>query len=134
MPIEYRIDQEHSLVRFEVSDPLEPAQIAGTVQRLLADPELRPGLRILSDHTNLDTPATTKMVKTLPAFLEQLGNNLGRFRCALVVSTTVSYGMGRMAEAYAEDGLAEVRVFRSLDEAEAWLGVSANAPDATDSA
>lgn len=124
MPIEYRIDREHALVRLEVSDPLELAQIASTVQRLLADPELGSGLNLLSDHTSLDAPATTKMVKAIPALLEQLGNILGTFRCAVVVATTVSYGMGRMAEAYAEDGLAEVRVFRSLEEAEGWLGAS----------
>jgi len=94
------------------------------VERLLADPELRPGLNLLSDHTSLDVPATTEMVKAIPALLEQLGNTLGRFRCAVVVATTVSYGMGRMADAYAEDGLAEVRVFRSLEEAEGWLSAS----------
>ena len=124
MSVEYRIDQERSLVRLEVLDPLDLEQIAETVQRLLSDPKLRPGLNFLSDHSKLQSTATTDLVKSTPPLLVRLSERLGPFRCALVVPSEASYGMARMAGVLAESSPAEVRAFRSLEEAEAWLAES----------
>jgi hypothetical protein len=121
MPVEYRIDQEHSLVRLEVSDPLDLEQIAETVRRLLTEPGLRAGLSLLSDHSKLEFIATTALVRSMPPLLIQLGQRLGPFRCAVVVPRDASYGMARIAEVVTEASPAEVRAFRSLEEAETWL-------------
>ncbi len=120
MPIRYQIDQSHSLVRLDLSDPLDNKQIRETVHRLLSDPALRPGLNLISDHSELEFTATPELVRAIPALLIQLTERLGPFRCALVVPSDVSYDMARMTEAFAERTSAQVRAFRSHDEAEAW--------------
>ncbi len=129
MPIQYRIDQEHSLVRLELSDPLDLKQIEEVVQRLLLDTDLQPGLNVLSDHSKLESTATTIMVKAIPPLVLGLSDILGSFRCAIVVPADASFGMARMAEAVVEGraGPAQIRAFRSLGEAEAWLGTSPTA-------
>lgn len=132
MPVEYRIDREHSLIRVEVSEGPDLLQITETVQRLLSDPEFRPGLQILVDHSKTNVPVTTEAVKATPMLFAQLGQRLGAFRCAVVVPDDAPYGMTRMTEALADSGPAEVRAFRSLEEAEAWLGEPPTAPAATD--
>ncbi len=124
MPIRYSVEPERGLVRLELADPLDPAHIALTVERLLADPELRVGLDLLSDHSQLDFTATTELVRAIPALLDRLGARLGRFRCAVVVPRDASYGMARMAEVLSEGGMAQVRAFRSAEEAEGWLAVA----------
>ena len=123
MPVHYRIDESHSVVRLDVSDPLDIEQILNTVRGLLADPRLCPGLNIISNHSALDASATIGMVKLIPTFLKELGERLGSFDCAIVVSGDLSFGMARMTEVFADDGPARVRGFRSLDEAEEWLGI-----------
>src|SRR5262245_22008286 len=43
------------------------------------------------------------------------------YRTAIVAPADVSYGLARMYEAYQEPTAGELRVFRSLDDALAWL-------------
>jgi len=121
MPVQYSVDHEQSLVRLQVTDPLHLEQIAVTIKRLLSDSELRTGMDLLSDHSALDFTATTGLVRAISPLLVELGERLGRFRCAVVVPRDASYGMARMAEVFAEDGPAKVRAFRLIEEAEAWL-------------
>jgi len=121
MPVRYSFDHEQSLVRIEVIDPLEFEQIAVTVKRLVSDSELRAGLNLLSDHSQLGSTASTNLVRSIPALLAQLGERFGPFRCAVVVPRDASYEMARMAEVLSEDGPAQVRAFRSVREAEGWL-------------
>jgi 23S rRNA U2552 (ribose-2'-O)-methylase RlmE/FtsJ len=120
VPVRYQIDQNHSLVRLDLSDPLDSEQVVETVNRLLSDPALCRGLNFVSDHSKLDSTATTELVKSIPELLTKLTERLGPFRCAVVVPGDASYGMARMAEVFAERTSAAVRAFRTLDEAEAW--------------
>ncbi len=123
MPVQYQIDQINSLVRLEPMDPIETEHFSETVQRLLSDPAIRPGLSVISDHSKLDYTATTDVVASIPALLVKLAERLGPFRCALVVPSDASYGMANMAGVFAGNTPAEVRAFRSLEDAEAWLVV-----------
>ena len=121
MPIRYSVDDEQSLVRLEVTDPLNIEEIAQTVKRLVSDSELRPGLNLLSDHSRLESTATTDLVKSIPVLLTHLGERLGTFRCAVIVPHDASFGMARMAEVFSQDGPSQVRACRSVAEAEDWL-------------
>jgi len=121
VPITHAIDAEDEMARLEVTGPLRLEEIEQTVEALLADPAFRPGLRILSDHSRLQESASTELVMQVLPLLKRLAERLGTFKCALIVSGDASYGMGRMAEIYAQPTAASVRPFRSMDEAEAWL-------------
>jgi hypothetical protein len=120
VPVRYRIDQSHSLVRVDLSDHLDSEQVVEAVNRLLSDPALCRGLNFVSDHSKLDFTATTELVKSIPALLTKLTERLGPFRCAVVVPDNASYGMARMTEVLAERTSAQVRAFRTLEEAKAW--------------
>jgi hypothetical protein len=60
-------------------------------------------------------------VRAAVAFIQAHANAIGRARWGLVVSDPASYGMGRMAEALSEGTSIELRVWRDLAEAEAWV-------------
>jgi hypothetical protein len=119
--ITYRFDIENALVRLEVVDPLDGDEIRRAAEALLADPRLRPGVDVLSDHSRLASPATREMVEGVIPLLTRFGERLGRLRCALVVASDASYGMGRMMGLLAGSGPVEVVPFRNAEEAEAWL-------------
>lgn len=121
MGIAYEIDHEASLIRIRLADPLSGDEIVRTVKALLDSPALRPGLAILSDHSDLQATATLDLVRSVVPLLDMLGERLGHFRCAVVAPSDASYGMAFMAEAFAKDTPAEVRAFRTVGEALAWL-------------
>lgn len=121
MPISYRIDSDASIVRIELSGTLQSKEIQQTVAALLSDPAFRPGTSILSNHVGLRDIATMEIVQSIIPLLEQVGERVGRCKCAVVVPRDASYGMARMVEVYAEKTPVAVRAFRTRDEAEAWL-------------
>ncbi|MDJ0847078.1 MAG: STAS/SEC14 domain-containing protein [Myxococcota bacterium] len=124
MGIRYRFEDD-AILHLEVFDPLDVEEIRAFVEALLADPQLRQGLDILSDHSRLAATATTQMVGAVLPLLEKLGARLGRFRCAIVAPEDASFGMARMAGTLAGDGPATVHAFRTLAEAQAWLASDA---------
>jgi hypothetical protein len=121
MAIAYTIDYDALLIRVRLTDPLAEEEIVETVNALLASPNLRPGLAILSDHSELQAIANSNLVRSVVPLLDRLAEHLGRFKCAVVVPGDASYGMARMAEVYAEGTSAEVRAFRTTVEAQSWL-------------
>ena len=121
MPLSYVIDSENSMVRLELSGALQIEEGRRTVEQLLSDSAFGPGLHILSDHSRLSEAATVELVKAIVPLLERIAERLGPFRCAVVVPSDPSFGMGRMAETYAEPTPATVCPFRTGAEAEAWL-------------
>ena len=121
MAISYEIDEGASIIRISVADPLDVSEIVEIVNDILAAPTLRPGLAVLSNHSQLKGIATSELVKSVVPLLKRLGERLGPFRCAVVAPKDASYGMARMAEVFAEDTPARVRAFRTSVEAQAWL-------------
>lgn len=121
MPVSYRIDSDSSIVRVELSGALRAEEVRRTVDELLADPAVGPGIHLLSDHSQLCDAATTPLVKEVISLLKRIGERVGPFKCAVVVTRDVSFGMARMAEAYADGTAARVRAFRAMAQAEAWL-------------
>jgi hypothetical protein len=124
----YHIDRERSLIRLEYSSSLDLAEIAESVQALLSDPELQPGMNMISDHSNRESAPTREMVKAVPSLAAELAKRIGKFRCAVVAPSDVAFGMTRMTEAYSNGSDVEVMAFRTVEEAEAWLGESAGRP------
>jgi hypothetical protein len=93
-------------------------------EALALQPGFGPGVKMLSDHTNLDVSALSagdvEKIADIRGFQTR---SLGA-RSALVVglASPARYGLARMFEAYAApQGDDPVRVFETTDEAMAWL-------------
>ena len=70
-------------------------------------------------------PPTPEFVRMMVNVLSGHGDLTGHTRVAVVVSSDVGFGMGRMAQMTAEaiNPAISMRVFRTYDEAERWLTV-----------
>jgi hypothetical protein len=94
------------------------------MKALTSQPQFRPGVDLIIDHTNVDVSAlTTAEIEQVADLRIQFAGNVAA-RAAGVVGpgSPMRYGLGRMFEAYV--GLqpgTEVTVFETVEEAIAWL-------------
>ena len=84
-----------------------------------------PGTPVLIDHTAFNVgPLTVDNIRAIAMDVVMRAEQLGQARCAFLVSRDLEYGMVRMWMAFVEYKLlATAEVFRSKDEAIAWLSV-----------
>ena len=114
------IDTKLGIVFTVGSGALTDDDIRAHQQSLAKNPDFRPNLRQL-----LDTRAVTE-VKVTPEGVRAAvaGNPFGKgAKRAFVAATETIFGMARMFEQSRVNPQDEFRVFRSMDEARAWLGL-----------
>ena len=120
MSARYRILPEHRLVLVTFQGDLTPEEIAAGRDELGRDPGFDPRFFQLVDARRLrDIPAESVEVLKLG----QKTVFAGGVRRAIVVSTDLVFGIGRMFELSAIKLGHEIKVFRSMEEACTWLGV-----------
>ncbi len=115
---------EPSLVSVRTSGRASAEGFVALYQKLAAEPGFGPGVKMLSDHTDLDvTQLSASEVEKIAAARDRFARSLGA-RSALVVGrdSPAKYGLARMFEAMSDEESADlVRVFENRDEALAWL-------------
>jgi hypothetical protein len=121
MPITHRIDDDRTVIYTLLSGRVTDAELLAYYERAIAQ-NVQDPWRELVDGTQV-----TEMVLT-PAGLARLAGVVGAHReqlrggrVAMVATTDVTYGVFRMWELQREDLDYEVRVFRELAQALAWL-------------
>lgn len=91
---------------------------------ILADPDYRPGMNGLMDMSGVTKiSATTEGLRALAGEARRLHPPLWGKRLAIVVSDEVGFGVGRQYQAMRMESPYEIRVFRSVVDAQEWLGI-----------
>ena len=122
MPVHYEVDPLRPLVRIEYIGPMILDEIFWVVDRLITDPRVRPGVNLLSDHSQATTSVTPQLVHTILSRFEQLADRIGSFRCALVSPRDAQFAIGNFMSVRAPlHAGVQLRPFRTREEAEAWL-------------
>jgi hypothetical protein len=126
--VEYQIDFDEriGLVTVRASGPATLEGCLAYAREILSLPRWRPGTNILDDFRELDlgnlTPAE---IRSIADFHVTEAERIGRGQAAIVTEGAVAFGMARMWQAFAQQGLSmETRVFSSIDCARDWLGRS----------
>ena len=124
MPMTYEIDTDAGLVRIFGSGTLSDDEMVDCITALRADADLRPDMNALSDMRAIEVGFTSEGIARMLQVLEASDDRRASGRAAVVVSSDVAFGMGRMMELSAE-GHTEprFRIFRDLGEARSWLGI-----------
>lgn len=121
MPFSYAIDKIRGLVSISARGEITTAEALATFDRIIADPDFREGMKILSDHRELETVVSPAFVRAWIGRIAEEGELFVGSRAALVESSMVRYGMARMASMLAETTPLDLRVFRNIDQARRWL-------------
>lgn len=122
MGINYEIDAEARIVRLSYIGDTTPEEYEAAMRAIFRATSYRPGFGFLSDRRDIEPPTAAYVTRTID-FDQAHQGELSGARWATVVSSTVNYGLGRMAQNLAESReLAVVpRIFTDLRAAEAWL-------------
>ena len=126
MPMTYRIDREARLVRIEGRGRLTDDEMVQCISSLRSDPELEPDMQTLSDMRDVEVDFNTEGVMRMLDVMARTAEKRSSVRAAIVVNSTVAYGMGRMLEMRAEEQSDPVfQIFRDMQAACEWLGIEA---------
>jgi hypothetical protein len=122
MPLEYRIEVSLRTVFTTPFGAITDPDLREHVENLRNHPEFESDFNQLFDARDVTSVelsgACVREIATARLFGE------GSLR-AFVVTADVAFGMARMFEMLRGDALDEIRVFRNIDDARAWLGLPA---------
>lgn len=122
VPIAYRIDPERQLVLTRAWGVLTDRDILGHKENLVRDAAFDPQMRQLSDIRAIERlDVTVAGVRAMVAHDAANAQRRTGHRMAFVVATDEVYGMARMYDLMGDSQQNDVAVFRTLEEAEAWL-------------
>lgn len=121
--ITYSVDTDRRVRTYVYSGTVTDAEMREVYTRVLADPTYDATLDDLVDMRPIErldvSTAALREIVTMFSPVDQLGVPT---RLAIVAPSDFTYGISRMYELLRGDGVPEeIRVFRSYDEAEAWL-------------
>lgn len=121
MAVRYRIDTEKRIARITVDGQPGPEEHDRIRREMVADPDYVPGMPILLDNRGRKEPSDKERVQEFAMETRSSPVAIERARVAIVVASTAEFGMARMYALLTEQSPQETRVFRDMDEAEAWL-------------
>jgi hypothetical protein len=102
------------------------------MRALTSDPQFRPGVDVITDHTNVDLSAFTAAEVEQVAGLRVrfLGTMAGRAAGVVGPNSPMRYGLRRMFEAHvASQAGTKIELFKTLEGAMTWLrGTDSTAP------
>jgi hypothetical protein len=120
MPFGYHIDRTRRVV---IARPTRVPTIdewVDLLDRIAADPAFEAGFGIISDRRHLDITPSIDYVRATVAAIHERRHLFGASRWAVLTSHQATFGMARMAEAYADNRDIAFTAFGDLEEAIRW--------------
>jgi hypothetical protein len=121
MPVTYRIDSATKTIRTTCSRPLKFAEVMDHFRCLKEDPACSGSLNVLLDVSDADLVPQASQLGAVSAAVSLVRSKVQFQACAVVATRDAMFGMMRMFEVLAGNYFSAMRVFRKMDEAEAWL-------------
>ena len=122
--MEYTIDRDARLVRIVGSGRLTDEEMLQCITSLRSDPDLEPDMNTLSDMRDVQVGFSSEGVSSMVGIMESTADRRSAARAAIVVSSDVAFGMGRMIEIMSEERVdPSFRIFRDMAAAREWLHI-----------
>ena len=122
MPTRYEYDPATRIVRIEISGEVREAELVDLAQKLASDESFAPGHGELVDLRGLrDTDVSAPALRQVAGIFARTDRYADRTRVAMCAPDDLAFGLSRMYEAFRESSGLQLRVFRTLGEAERWL-------------
>ena len=120
----YTIDREHGCIFEKWSGVVTAHDIIAFNRKLAQDPDYRLGLNRLVDMRGARLEALSNEIDEMATeAIEKRDASEGHRKGAILVGDDLEYGLVRMLGAMSDLTRSEVRPFRRIDEALAWLGL-----------
>lgn len=123
--IEDRFDAARNVLFVSFDGPLTDEDLVKYAQRAASNPAIPPAHDELIDLRRVDVASVQSHTLRRIAELFAGGDRTPeRSRVALVASDDASYGLSRMYQVFRSRSALDLRVFRDMAEARAWLGLA----------
>jgi hypothetical protein len=96
-------------------------EIRDTLDELVRRPDFRPGLNLIVDFRQCETPVTADEVRRLAEYAERIDPQWGNSKWVLLASNDLTFGLARMYASLTHAHKVATRVFRTADEVNGWL-------------
>jgi hypothetical protein len=123
VPIEHRYDAENRTLFIEVSGEITEAELMDGARKLASDPSVPAGHRELVDLSRAQTGVSPATLRHVAAVFAAADRKPEESQVAIYAPGDLFFGLARMYEAFRASSSVRIRIFRTLDEARAWLGI-----------
>jgi hypothetical protein len=108
---------------FEVAGEFSVADYLDAMDRFMRSEGFYPGINSIWDVRQAVTDAITgEDLQVIAEHIKKIASKRGpKWKVAIVVGSDLNYGLSRMFQAYTGSSPGEAQVFRSIEEAEAWI-------------
>lgn len=113
----YEIDEGRALMTFW--GDLDNSQIRQALEEVMRDPSSQPSSQILVNDLETGYDPSVDEAQELAEMFASFGASISQL--AVVVHKEFHFGLGRMVEVFCESQGVSFRIFRTLDDARAWL-------------
>ena len=129
MAYTYLVDQERRLGAVRLEGQVTGKEVAEVSFLLFQHPDWQPGFCELWDARGItELLVTLEEVRRVAAIEKEHLGEIGMGRVAIVVARDLEYYLGRLYTAFVQDTERPVRLFKSIDKARHWLGLSSLPP------
>ena len=120
-PGAYRIDPNEGIVYIAGREIATLDEWTAFIDEILADPAYKPGFALISDRRDQHQVPHPGYARAMAEKLRERSGKLAGCRWAMVVNSSVAYGLGRMIELTIETDGIDMRLFTDYEAAMAWI-------------
>jgi hypothetical protein len=119
------IDREQRLARVIARGKVNVLELKDIYSELIKHRDWQAGFDILCDYRSIeDFDVSTQDIDEIAEWQTSIDSMIGNGKCAVVASRDSVFGMSRMWELISAERSQHICVFRELDDAMSWLGIS----------
>ena len=121
MPVTYSIDTTRRLIHTVCVGPVCLEDVVDHFTALKNDPACVGSMDVLLDVSEVDSVPESNQLRVVGSQIAAIRQKVQFELCAIIAERDVMYGMMRVFGVFAERWFREIRVFRKVANAEAWL-------------
>ena len=124
MSVHTEVDVKRNLMIHSFSETASLNTIVETIDAILSHPLYKPGMSMIwfcedGVEVDIDSEEPQKISDYARKELDRFGQV---YKLALVAKEDLAYGMLRMYQSWSGDRPVEINVFRTMDDAQDWIG------------
>lgn len=125
MPHTITLNDPIGIIVVRYSGTIAASEIRQAIDEVVAIPGFKPGLRLIADFQDSETPITGREVWQLADYAARHDARWGQTKWAVLASSEATYGLARIFTTLTDHHKVATQVFRTAREAGDWLGIGA---------
>ncbi len=121
-----KFNEELGVLVLRAKRSMDVVEIKRAFDEMVGLPAFREGLSLIVDFRGSETPVSGPEVRQLAEYARRADARWGTTKWAFLASADTAYGLSRIFMALTSEHRVETHVFRTLADANGWLGLGVN--------